>query len=147
MHDADGMRLGHGVAGLQNAVYGRFDRHRAARFEHGSEIAPIEIFHHDIRRARVEGAHVEDPSYVIAAQANGCPGLAAETLDQSRLGETRVEHELERDPLVKLQMSRRDHDSHATDSENPVNSVLPGQNVARLNRKPARWILGTGHRR
>ena len=77
MHDAERVRLGERVAGLQHQV----DRERAVESSLGrssmlAEIDALEELHDHVRPAVLERADVADPRDVLALELHRCLGLA-----------------------------------------------------------------------
>ncbi len=129
MHDAERVRLGDRVAGLEHAVDGRRHGHRPVPADDRPEVVALEELHDHVGRARLERAHVEHARDVVALEAHGGPRLAREALDQPRVREAPGEHELERHLLIELQVRRRDDDAHPTDAEDAVDAVLAGEHL------------------
>ena len=132
MNDPERVRRGNRVARLKHVVDGRLDRQRAFFFEHGVEVAPVEILHDDIRRPRLELPRVEHPNDVIAPNLDRRLRLADESRDGIGLRRHVRREEFHRDPLVELQVHRRDDDPHPADAEHALDAVLPGEQLARL---------------
>ncbi len=93
------------------------------------QIGTIEKLHDHVRRARLERADVGHLRHVLALQANRRLRFAEESLDCFLALERAGQEELERDLLLELNVRRRDDDTHATDAEDRVHAVLPGEDV------------------
>jgi hypothetical protein len=136
MNDSDGVRLCDGFARLLNEARRQLHGHRALLEKNLPEILPVEELHDHVRSARIELSDVEHLRRVFALQSCGRPGLANETLDRFGVAEGLVANELDGDELIELLVSRRDDDAHATDAEDPLDAVLPGEKLAFSHSNP-----------
>ena len=105
---ASAMRL----ARLEDEVDRLLDGHRAPRLEPRREVAPLEVLHDHVRRAVLELPHVGHARDVLALDLDRRARLAEEARDGLALRSACGQEELERDPLVELEVVRRDDDPH-----------------------------------
>ena len=126
MDDAQLVCVGDRLATLQHVVDHVFDRERSPLLEECTEVAPFEVFHHDVGRARVELPDVVHPGHVLALDAYGRTRLLEEPGDRFGLGESLREQEFQRDELVELHVTRRDDDAHPALAQHALDPVLSG---------------------
>ena len=81
---------------------------------------------------RLELPRVEHSNDVIAPDLDRRLRLADESRDGIGLHRHVRREELHRDPLVELQVHRRDDDPHPADAEHALDAVLPGEQLAGL---------------
>jgi hypothetical protein len=130
MDDAQAVSLRDGLACLEDELdrllYGKW----ASLMEPRSEIPAVEVLHHHVRSAVGECADVGDSCDVLALDLHRRPRLTSETTYGLGIAKCVRQEELERDLLVELDVMRGDDDAHATDSEDALDAVLPGEHVA-----------------
>ena len=131
MDDADEVGLGHRIQRLNCVVGGHRHRQGAITLEEHGQVRAVQVLHHDVRQSVVERADIEDPGDVLAREPNRGLRLAGEAPDVLRLGRALGQHELERHPLLELEMGRSHHDAHAPAPEQLFDAVLAGEYLAR----------------
>ena len=130
MNDPDGMRVGHGDAGLKEKVDRLVDRQNPPAFEPRSQVFALEIFHHDVRCAVVERAHVGDASHVIALDADHRPGFPRKASHGIVVRKPFGQENFECHFLVELDVPGEDDDTHPAHAEHPLDTVLSREHVA-----------------
>lgn len=94
------------------------------------EIAPLEEFHDDERRAVFQRADVEDASHVLALDLHRRSGLAHEAPRRDRGSPLLRQEQLDRDGLVELHVVGSDDDAHAPYAEDALHAVLAREHLA-----------------
>jgi hypothetical protein len=129
VHDAEVVRLGDRLAGLQEQIDGLDARNWTPALEDARQVLALEVLHDDERDAvdRPGVVHAGDVLVLDAARGAGFarePGAAL-----GALGRRRAE-ELERHELAELAMARRHDDAHPALTEHAGDLVLAGEYVA-----------------
>ena len=137
MNDPVRVRLGDGLARLEDERRRHLDAQGPARRQDLAEVAALEELHHHVRRARIELSDVEHPRDVLALQLHGRPRLANESLRRVAADERVVAHELDRHELIELLVPGGDDDAHPADAEDALHPVLACQQVSRSHRSRA----------
>ena len=132
MDDAEGVGLGEGLPGLQHPVDDVRDEERRMPLDEVREILPLQVLHDHVRSARLERAYIEHTHAVLAADADGGLGLPQEPLHHLLVLEHGREEELDGDPLIELEVPRRDHGAHPPEADDALDPVLAEDDVTRL---------------
>src|SRR5262249_4947161 len=140
MDDPQCVRLGERLAGLEDAIDRAIDRKWPLFLDDDREVRAFEVLHHHERRACLEDAHVEDARDVLAADLHGRAPLAKEARHHLSASLRLREEQLDRDALVELDVRGRDYDSHASDSEHALDTILANEHVSDAGN--ALWIVG-----
>ncbi len=140
MDDARGVRLGERLAGLEDVLDGRLRGHRPARAERVGEVAARQVLHHHVRRAGLERPDVGHARHVLALDLHRGARLAQEALgERARLRRLR-QQQLDRDPLLQLEVGRGDDDAHPAGADHPLDAVLPGDDLPRSH-QPVGFVV------
>ena len=97
------------------------------------EVLAFEELHHHERRAGVELADIDDARHVLALDASGGASLTQQTAPRDSAFARRREQQLEGDPLIELQMHRRNDDAHPADAEDLLHPIFLGEQVPLSN--------------
>jgi hypothetical protein len=130
VHDAHGVGLGDGFAGLEDVVHGFADGERAAVRELRREITTPEVLHDHERGAVLESTDVDDTGDVLALDAGRGARLPPEALDDFRHGERVRKQALDGEALVEVLVPDGDDDAHTAPSEDPLDEVFSPENRA-----------------
>jgi hypothetical protein len=107
-------------------------RQRPVVEKQAAQVAALELFHHDVRRARLEPRHVEHAHDVRAAQSRGRARFEQHAGDDLFVTRVLVANHLDRNGGVQLEVLRAEHDPHAARAELAFDAVLVSQHVAGL---------------
>jgi hypothetical protein len=129
VHDPRGVRLGDGLARLQDECYGLDKRQRPVAHEHLGQVVSLQKLHDHIRSAGLELSNVEHASDVLAFQPHSGSGLAQESLDCLRVAEGLIADKLDGYELPEFLMARGDHYAHSSDAEDTLDSVFAGEEI------------------
>ena len=143
MHDAAGVRLGHGVAGLNHVVHRVLDADDRAPLHFG-EVVPFEVLHHHIRSAVLHSAHVDDARDVLVLDLHRRPRLTDEALRHLFVPGLVGVEEFDRDALVQLHVGRGDDHAHAALAEHAIDAVFSGQQRAGCQRQAFEVVFAHG---
>ena len=138
VHDADGVSLGDGFAGLEHEVDGVGGRERAGAAHAIAKRFAVELLHDHEGLAALEGTHVQHATDVLALELGHDASFALETLEGARVGA--VEHELDGDRLLELEVIRREHHAHAAAAELAHDAVLARDDIAGTD--VGSWLFG-----
>src|SRR5580658_2951403 len=130
MDDAGGVGLGDCVACLKNKRNGGVGRHGPALLEDPSEVVAVQELHDHVRGARVELAHVDHAGDVITLEPHGGTSFTKKSLDRVLVAKGVLPYELDGHELVELLVSRRHHDAHPSNAEDPLDTVFSGEQIA-----------------
>jgi hypothetical protein len=130
VHDAHGVGLRDGLAGLEDVAHRLANRQRTALRELGREVTAPEVLHDHERGAVFEPTYVDDPGDVLALDARGGARLASEALDHLGHGERMWEEALDGEALLEVLVADGDDDAHAAPSEDSLDEVLSAKNRA-----------------
>ena len=144
VHDAERVRLGDGLARLQHELGGLLHRQRAALARaRPTRSRPCEVLHDHVRSAVVERAHVDDARHVLALDLHRRARLALEAGDGVAVLQHLGQQELDRHPLVELQVMGGDDDAHAARRRAPGRRGTCRRGRRRVGRRDrARWQGG-----
>ena len=98
-----------------------------------SEITALQVLHDHVGRAVVQVPDVDDPCAVLALDLDRGARLLLEASHRSGVCQCVRQQELDRHPLVELQVVRGDDDAHAARTEHPVHAVLACEDIALLD--------------
>jgi ADP-ribose pyrophosphatase YjhB (NUDIX family) len=132
MHDPERVRLRDTGACLQNVFDSIADRQRTMVTEHVREVAPGQVLHDEIGRAGRERPDVADVSDVLGLDPHRRSRLADEAPDGLGITRAARQEALHGVLLVELQMPHGDDDAHSSESEDPLDAVLVGDDLADL---------------
>ena len=130
MHDAGRVRVGDRLARLQHPPDRLGHRQLLAAFDLVRQVPALEELHHHVGRAVLELRHVHHAHDVLALDLRCRTCLTRETSDHLRVCRRHREQELDRDPLLELQVRGLNHDPHAARPQHAFDTVLPGQDLA-----------------
>lgn len=131
MNDADRVRGRNALARLKNVAHGVGNRRGPSCFQHRAQIGAVEVLHHQIWHAGLEGRHITDARHVLAANAGCRSGLAHEA--RAGLRSAGGKQELQRDALLQVNVGRGHDDAHATPAEDLLDAVLPADDLTHLD--------------
>ncbi len=120
MDDPGAVRLGDGLAGLEDVADRARRLERALVLEEAAQIDAIEVLHHDERHAVGEAADVVDARDVLALEAHRRPRLAEESLDGAGQDRELGQHQLQGASLEEVDVGRGDDHPHPTAPEHPL---------------------------
>jgi hypothetical protein len=120
MHDAERMRLGEGLGGLEHVFDGLVDRQLPASLDHLAQVGASEVLHDDERQPFDGRSDVQHTTDVLAPDLHRRARFAREPRDA--LG---VLGAMER-------LDGGEHDAHAAFSEHVLDGVFPVDDVPRL---------------
>jgi hypothetical protein len=141
VHDAERMRLGHRLDRLQHVVDAFPGGERPPLAQLGGEIPAVEVLHHHVRGVAFPVAYVEHADDVLALDARGGAGLAPEPLGRLAALDELGHEELQRDPLVELEMPRGDDHAHAASPDDSLDPVFAGDDVVLAGQVEHRNLL------
>ena len=140
--DAERVRVRDGLAGLEDEVDRLLDRQEATLLEPRREVESLEVVHHDVGTAVLQLPHVGHAGHVLSLDLGRRPGLLEKAADEDGLLEGLGQQELQRDPLVELEVMRGDDDAHPARPQDALDTVLARQHHAGPNAALATLHLG-----
>jgi hypothetical protein len=99
--DAERVRLGNGLASLQDEVDGLLVGERASSLNPGSEVFALQVIHHHVGGAGLKRADAEDASHVLALDLDRSSRFAREAVDRLAIFQHLGEEELDSDLLIE----------------------------------------------
>ena len=140
--DAERVRLGEGVAGLEHVVHGELRRERP--FPHGlPERGPLEVLHDHVGPRAVELPHVVHLDDVLGLDLRGQPRLAEEARHNLLVRQTGLQV-LDRDLLIERDVASDDHGPQPPRTERPLHEVLAGDEAAHAEGGGTAFAVGLG---
>ncbi len=130
VNDAQRVRLGDGLAGLENELNGLFGRHHTALLEPGREVAALQVLHDHVRSTVLKVPNVDHTRDVLALDLDRGPGFPRETRHGFGVPEGLGQEELQRDFLVEMDVMSGDDHAHAADSKNTLDAIFAGEDIA-----------------
>jgi hypothetical protein len=110
------------------------DRHLSRRAQERAEVAPVEVFHHEERRAGLELADVVDARDVLAAKARGGLPLAEEARHHVGACQRFGQQELDGDSIAQREVTRSHDDAHPARPKDALHLVFAREDVADVDR-------------
>ena len=123
MDDPARMRLGDGLAGLDQQRAGERDGERPALVEANLEVGPFEQLHRQVRLAARRAPHVEDANHVRALEHGGDPRLPLEPRPRLVVMAGVDAEDLQRHPPAHADVPRRHDRPHAAGRHHPFDLV------------------------
>ncbi len=136
--DAQLVRLGDGLAGLEYEVDRLLHRQRTASPEPGVEVDAVEELHDHEGGPGLERAHVEHAGDVLVRDLCGRPRLTGETGESFLVSEHLRHEKLDGDLRLEPEVVRSDHDAHGAGAQHALDSILVRQDLTLAN--PARRL-------
>ena len=131
--DPQPVRVGDGLARLQDELDGLLDRKRPSLLKPRAEVAALQVLHHHVRSAGLQRPDVDDARHVLALDLDRRASFPREPRHGFGIAQRVGKQELDRHPLVELDVVGSDDDAHAARAEDLVDAVLAGEDVALTN--------------
>src|SRR6202142_4227751 len=106
MNDAEGMRFGDDLAGLQDEVDRFFEGQGATLLEPMVQVPTFQELHHHVWSAGFQRAHVEDAGHVLALDLDRVAGFAGEAADRLGVGQHLGQEKLDGDLFIQPDVVR-----------------------------------------
>jgi hypothetical protein len=127
VHDAERVRLGERLAGLDHQVDREARLQPALLGDQLADVLALEELHHEVRLAVAEPPDVDDPGDVLALELGGGLSLPDEPGDGLIGDRDVVAQHLDRDLLVEPEVPGLDDQAHPAAPDHGVHAVLPEQ--------------------
>jgi len=129
VNDAERVRLGHRFARLQDEFDCLLARDRAPLVHPLCEIFALQVLHDHVRAAIVERANIAHARNVLTFDLRGGTRLAFETSHCLAIAQRFGVQQLDRHTLIEAEMSRRNDSTHASGSEDALDTVFADKHV------------------
>ncbi len=133
MHDPEGVCFRDGLCRLEHVIDSGVGRELESLVELFRKVVALEVLHHHVRNAVIEGPHVENAGHVLVSDPHRRARLAKEPgHGLLAIAELRI-HELDGDVLPELRVKRCHDIAHATAAEYLFDLILTRENVANFH--------------
>lgn len=133
MNDAQDVRLGNPYGGLEHEINRLLDRKWPALPEPPGQVSAFEKLHHHVGSPVRQLPYIQHPGDMLVLDLDRGPGFAQKSLDGGRLGQHFASEKLDGDLFLQVQVLGGEDDAHSPGTEQSLNAVLSGDDLARPN--------------